>query len=241
MNNVGAVEIGTSFGIGFLTFISPCVLPIIPSYLAYITGTSFEDLTDKEKKDKLKFITLKHSIMFVLGFGLIFTLLGATATMIGSFLREHMAVINKIAGIIVFFFGLHLAGIIKLSFLMQEHRMEVKNKPAGYFGSFLVGLAFGAGWTPCVGPLLGTAFALASTHSTVLSGVLMLGAFSLGLGIPFILASLAFNTFLDYSKKFKRHLNIFTTIAGVFLMLIGVTLFFGWFGYISAWLTSLLQ
>ncbi len=239
MDSVSFIDIATAFGIGFLTFISPCILPVIPSYLAYISGTSFEELSGENVSPQVRKRTVTHSIMFVIGFSIIFTALGATASLIGSFLKAHIDVITKIAGFIVFFFGLHLAGVIKLTFLMQEHRMEVKEKPAGLIGSLLVGMAFGAGWTPCVGPMLGTAFALASTKDTMWAGVILLFAFSLGLGIPFILSALAFNSFMTYSAKFRRHLETFTKISGVFLMIIGITLFMGWFSKLSTWIMSM--
>lgn len=233
----GIIEIATAFGVGFLTFISPCVLPIIPSYLAYISGTSFDDLSDETKAAKLRKTIFLHSLSFVIGFTLIFVALGATATLIGSFLRNHLNVIIKIAGAVVFFFGLHLAGILKLNLLMKDHRVELKEKPAGFIGSILVGMAFAAGWTPCVGPLLGTALTLASTKDTVTSGIILLSVFALGLGVPFIIASIAFGSFLKYTMKFKRYLQYFTTAAGVFLMIIGITLFMGWFGALSGLLT----
>lgn len=237
--NIGIAEIAATFGIGFLTFVSPCVLPIIPSYLAYISGTSFEDLTDDQQTSGIRAKTFIHSLMFVLGFSLIFIILGASATFIGRFLSAHISLITKIAGAVVIFFGLHLSGLVKLNFLMQEHRMDVKEKPAGLAGSFLVGLAFGAGWTPCVGPLLGTALGLASTKDTVLSGIVLLGAYAMGMGLPFLLASLAFNHFLSYSKKLKKYMDKFTMASGIFLIVMGVLMISGLFGPLSSWIQGI--
>jgi cytochrome c-type biogenesis protein len=236
---IGIAEVATTFGAGILTFISPCVLPIIPSYLVYISGASFDDLADQEKFSRLRMTTFFHSLMFVLGFSLIFVILGASATFIGRFLSAHTDIVLKVSGAVVFFFGLHLSGLVKLGFLMQDHRLDVKTKPAGFLGSFLVGLAFGAGWTPCVGPLLGTALGLASTQGTVWSGIVLLGAYAMGIGIPFIIASLTFNHFLAYSAKLKRYLNHFTVGGGIFLMIIGVLMFMGWFGLVSDWVKGL--
>lgn len=236
---IGIKDVAVTFGIGILTFVSPCVLPIIPSYLAYISGTSFEDLTDETKTSEIRKKTFIHSLMFVLGFSIIFIVLGASATLIGKFLQKHINILMKIAGVLIFFFGLHLAGILKLQFLMQEHRVDVKEKPAGLVGSLLVGLAFGAGWSPCVGPLLGSALALASTKQTVGAGIILLGAYSLGMGIPFILAALAFNHFMAASKKMRRYMETFTKAAGVFLMIMGIVMFMGWFDLISMWIQGL--
>lgn len=237
-NSISFAEILTYFLGGIISFISPCVFPIIPSYIAYITGISFEDLTDESKAKQIRKKTILHSIMFVLGFSIIFITLGATATLIGSFLTRHMAIIMKGAGVIIIIFGLHLAGIIQIPFLMAEHRVEMKEKPVGYLGSFLMGLAFGAGWTPCIGPLLGTALVYASSKDTVWAGVIMLSAYSLGLGIPFILVSLTFNSFLNYSAKFRKYLRHITVFSGVLLILVGITMIMNWFSLISGWFTQ---
>jgi cytochrome c-type biogenesis protein len=222
-----------AFAAGFLSFISPCILPIIPSYIAYITGVSFEELTDKEKSLQVRKKVLTHSLLFVMGFSLIFVMLGATATTVGAFLRQHLNIITKIAGVIIFLLGLHLTGLIKVKFLMQEHRMDVKEKPAGLIGSLLMGIAFGAGWTPCVGPFLASALALASSKGTAVDGIILLGGYSIGLGIPFILAALGMNTFMSYSQKIKKHFQIFTTASGVLLMIMGILVFTGLFGDLS--------
>jgi cytochrome c-type biogenesis protein len=218
---------------GFLSFISPCILPIIPSYIAYITGVSFEELTDREKSLQIRKKILTHSLMFVLGFSLIFIMLGASATSIGAVLRQHLNIITKVAGVIIFLLGLHLTGLIKVNLLMQEHRMDVKQKPAGMIGSLLMGIAFGAGWTPCVGPFLASALALASSKGTVTDGIILLGGYSIGLGIPFILAALGMNTFLNYAQKIKKHFHIFTIGSGILLMIMGILVFTGLFGDLS--------
>jgi cytochrome c-type biogenesis protein len=230
---VSVLETLGAVGAGFLSFISPCILPIIPSYIAFITGVSFEELTDEEKSAQVRKKILTHSLLFVLGFSIIFVLLGASATTIGSLLKQHMNMITKVAGAIVFFFGLHLTGLIKINFLMQEHRVDVRQKPAGLIGSLLMGMAFGAGWTPCVGPFLGSALALASSKGTVADGIILLGGYSLGLGIPFILAALGMNKFLKYAGKLKKHFHIFTIASGALLMIMGILLFTGIFTDLS--------
>ena len=191
-----------AFTAGLFSFVSPCVLPIVPSYLCYITGLSFEELSvASPSRQSIKWITIKNSLMFIAGFSLVFILFGATATSLGQFLHFYQATVRKVGGAIVILLGLYIMGILKLGFLMSDKRIHLQNKPAGLAGSFVVGIAFASGWTPCVGPILGTILLYASTENSVLNGITLLTAYSLGIGLPLFLLSLGFNSFLSTYKK----------------------------------------
>jgi len=213
-----------AFAAGVLSFLSPCVLPLVPSYLAFITGLSFEELTQEHSRRKLRRIVLGHSLVFILGFSLLFILLGASATLLGQFLAAHKDTIRIIGGILVIIFGLLISGVFSFSFLQQEKRIHLSTRPLGYVGSFLVGVTFAAGWTPCVGPILASILLYASTAENMRIGVLLLLFYSLGLGLPFFACALALNTFLGTCKKVHRHLGIFTKVGGALLVLVGVLL-----------------
>ncbi len=219
-NNVSIV---IAFVAGLLSFVSPCVLPLIPSYITYITGLSFEDFKE-ENKAAVRRLTIVHSLIFIAGFTMVFVALGASATSIGNIFSRYKETIRIAGGIIVIIFGIHIAGLINLKFLESEKKVRLKNKPAGYFGTLLVGITFGAGWTPCIGPILGSILYIAINMKTVYSGILLLTAYSLGIGVPFFLSSLAINSFLVYFKKFRKYIKAVTIASGVFLILIGVLL-----------------
>lgn len=214
-----------AFSAGFLSFISPCVLPLIPSYISYITGLSLEELTSPEGKGRAREVAMKNSLIFILGFSTIFIFFGASATFMGQFFLSNQAIIRKIGGLLIIFFGLYIMGLIKPALLMRDARFHFQSKPAGYIGSYLVGIAFGAGWTPCVGPILGSILLYASTTGSVLTGIELLAIYSLGLGLPLFLSSLGVQTFLVYFKKSARHLRFVSGASGVFLVLVGVLIF----------------
>lgn len=214
-----------AFSAGFLSFISPCVLPLIPSYISYITGLSLDELTSSQEKARARDVAMKNSLMFILGFSTIFIFFGASATLIGRFFLSNQAVIRKIGGVLIIFFGLYIMGLIKPSLLMRDARFHFQNKPAGYLGSYLVGIAFGAGWTPCVGPILGSILLYASTSGSVFTGVQLLAVYSFGLGLPLFLSSLGVQTFLTYSKKTSRHMRWVSSASGVFLIVVGLMIF----------------
>jgi cytochrome c-type biogenesis protein len=229
-----------AFTAGLFTFISPCVLPLIPSYLSFITGISLEQFNSAEDSKKLRRVTVFHSLMFILGFSIIFILLGASATYFGSLLRQYKDLIAKIGGALIIIFGIHISGLLKIRFLQKEKRMHLRDKPLGYFGSVLVGLAFAAGWTPCIGPILGTILVFAGTTANLFRGIFLLMSYSLGLAIPFFLTSLAVNSALPYFKKLTAHLRIISIISGIFLIAIGILLITGYFNRLGMYLSSIL-
>jgi cytochrome c-type biogenesis protein len=229
-----------AFTAGLFTFISPCVLPLIPSYLSFITGISLEQFNSAEDSKKLRRVTIFHSLMFILGFSIVFILLGASATFLGGFLQQYQGLIAKIGGALIILFGLHISGLLKIKFLQKEKRMHLRDKPLGYFGSALIGLTFAAGWTPCIGPILGTILVFAGTTANLYRGIFLLVSYSLGLAIPFFLTSLAVNSALPYFKKLTAHLRIISIISGIFLIAIGILLITGYFNRLGMYLSSIL-
>jgi len=213
-----------AYGAGVLSFLSPCVLPLVPSYVAFITGLSFEELTQGERQGGVRRIVLIHSLLFILGFSTLFTALGASASFLGQFLAEHRDWIRIAGGILVILFGLFISGILSLAFLQREKKFHFQNKPLGYVGSFLVGLTFAAGWTPCVGPILSSILLYASTAEDLKTGMLLLFFYSLGMGLPFFICSIALNTFLSFFQRARRFLGLFTKIGGILLIIVGVLL-----------------
>jgi cytochrome c-type biogenesis protein len=228
-----------AFSAGVLSFASPCVLPLVPSYITYITGVSFKDLTEEKAKKRLRWVTISHSLLFILGFSTIFILMGASASYLGQLLTEYQYWIMKAGGILIILLGIHFTGIINLPFLQMEKRFELRKRPLGYLGSFLVGVVFAAGWTPCIGPILSTILLYASTSQNFMTGVFLLTIYSLGLGIPFFLCSLAFNSFLSAFDKMKRYMRVITIVSGSFLILIGILFLTDTFSMINSYLNML--
>ena len=214
-----------AFVAGLLSFLSPCVLPLIPSYITYITGLSFADLQAEHPTQKVRMQTIIHSLIFIAGFTTVFVLLGASATYIGGFLQEHMGLLRKAGGVLIIIFGIHVTGIFDIGVLLGEKRLSIQRKPAGYVGSFIVGVAFAAGWTPCIGPILASILMVAATEETVLHGIFLLLIYSIGLGLPFFIASLAMHQFLVFFNRFKKYIRIFEIITGFFLIIVGVLIF----------------
>ena len=228
-----------AFSAGLLSFVSPCVLPLVPSYVTYITGASFKELTDTESKSRLRWAAVFHSLFFIIGFSLIFILMGASATYLGQLLTQYQYWIMKGGGVLIILLGIHFTGIINLPFLQIEKRFEVRRKPLGYAGSFLVGVVFAAGWTPCIGPILSTILIYASTSRSFTTGILLLTYYSIGLGIPFLLSSLAFNSFLSAFDKIKRYMRVINVVSGLFLVAIGILFLTDTFKEINSYLNSL--
>jgi cytochrome c-type biogenesis protein len=218
------VTLLAAFGAGFLSFVSPCVLPLIPGYLSFVSGVSLEEMRGDAASAARRQVLLT-SLAFVLGFSLVFIALGASASVLGRFLLKHSTVIGKIAGVLVIVFGLHTMGIFRIPFLEAEKRMHSSTKPKSVFGAVLVGMAFGFGWTPCIGPILSGILLLAGTKDTVLEGVAMLAVYSLGLGVPFILTALAINKFFAATGKIRRYYHAIELASGGLLVVIGVLLF----------------
>jgi len=233
------ISIFIAFLGGLISFVSPCVLPLIPGYLSFISGVSIEEMKDKDERSKvLKKVTI-NSIFFILGFSLVFILLGASSTFLGNFLLANkFSIFNRIAGAIVILFGLHLLGIFKISFLNYEKRVHIKKKSFGLLGSFLIGFAFAFGWTPCVGPILAPILGIAATQESLSQGILLLAFYSLGLGIPFFIAGIGFNTFLRVFQKIKRYFNIIEIASGIFLIIVGFLIFTNSFSYLTGLLAK---
>ena len=227
-----SIGITIVFTAGVLSFLSPCVLPLVPSYLSFVTGMSLEDLQEGFDRRKV----LVHSLLFVTGFTLIFVLLGASASFMGRFLNYYSDWIARIGGIIIIILGLHLMGAFKLTPLMREKRVHLGNKPAGYVGTVAVGFAFGAGWTPCIGPVLGAVLTMAASQESLGQGTMLLFVYSMGLAIPFILAALALERFLTAFSRFRRFLPAVQIAAGALLVLLGILLVTGSFAVLAAWL-----
>jgi len=227
------ISFAGAFIAGLLSFLSPCVLPLIPSYATYITGLSFADMKAEHTSHKVRQQTIIHSLIFIAGFTTVFVLLGASATYLGNFLQENMRPLRMAGGFLVIIFGIHVSGLFDLGFLLGEKRFTIHRKPAGYLGSYVVGLAFAAGWTPCIGPILASILIVAATEDTVYHGMALLLCYSAGLGTPFLLSSLALNKFLAYFNKYKKFIRIFEIITGIFLIIIGTLIFSNYLSFLS--------
>ena len=215
------ISFAGAFIAGLLSFLSPCVLPLIPSYATYITGLSFADLKAEHPSRKVRQKTIIHSLIFIAGFTTVFVLLGASATYLGNFLQEHMAILRIAGGFLVIVFGIHVSGFFDLGILLGEKRLILHQKPAGYLGSYIIGLAFAAGWTPCIGPILASILIIAATTDKVYHGITLLLCYSVGLGTPFFISSLALHKFLTFFNRHKKHIRIFEIITGLLLIIVG--------------------
>ncbi|MFB3894678.1 MAG: cytochrome c biogenesis CcdA family protein [bacterium] len=231
------VSILTAFIAGFLSFLSPCVLPLVPGYLSFISGVSLDEIRNSQDKHlhrkAIKKVAI-NSLLFILGFSIIFILLGASATFIGGFLRTKMMILSKIAGVIIIIFGLHIIGIFKLKFLLYEERFHFKNKPLSWLGTILVGMAFSFGWSPCIGPILAAILFYASTQETVYQGIGLLLGYSMGLGIPFFIAAITVNTFLGLFNWLKKYMRVIEIISGIFLILFGILILMNKLQYLAS-------
>ncbi len=213
-----------SLAMGIISFVSPCILPLIPSYISYITGISYDELVSRESRRKNMNIALFHSLAFVSGFSIIFVLLGATASMAGSILSQHLNAIRTVGGILIILMGVFVMDVINIPLLQREVRIHLKSRPAGYMGTLVVGIIFGAGWTPCIGPFLGSVLALAMTTRTLNTGVALLAFYSIGLGVPFILSAVAISAFLSSFDRLKKHFKAIKITSGVILIAMGLLL-----------------
>jgi len=213
-----------AFLAGFLSFLSPCVLPLLPSYVSFITGVSFEQLTSNEDRKRVRFLTITNSLAFVLGFSAVFIFLGASSSFIGRILYRYQDWVRIGGGILVIIFGLFISGIIKPNILLKEKKFRFHGKPAGYAGSFIVGMTFAAAWSPCIGPILGTILLYAAAEGSTSYGLKLLSLYSLGLALPFFLSSLAINTFLSYSKILYRSMRVIMLLSGLLLIIFGIIL-----------------
>lgn len=219
------ISLVAAFSAGLLSFVSPCVLPLVPSYISYITGLSIEQLTDATVRSKFKKSIIVNALLFIAGFTAVFVSFGASASFIGQALITYQDHIRRIGGILIIVFGLYLLGVLNISFLKMEHRFQFRSRPVGYVGSFLIGVAFAAGWTPCVGPVLGTILLYASTTDSMMNGVLLLTSYSLGLGLPLFLTALGVDRFLAYFKRARLYLWGVSTVSGVLLIIVGIMIY----------------
>lgn len=227
------VSLAVAFAAGVLSFLSPCVLPLIPSYVGFITGMSAEELQVRRGT------ALLHALWFVAGFTLIFVALGASASAFGAALLASQHWIARIGGVLVMLFGLYLLGIVRPAFLMRERRVHLARKPLGYLGSSVAGVAFGAAWTPCIGPILGAILTLAATRSSVGQGTALLAVYALGLAVPFLVTAFALDRFLVWFQRFRPYIRWVERVAGVLLILLGLLLVTDRFTLIAGWLQGL--
>ena len=223
-----------AFSAGLLSFLSPCVLPLVPSYLGFVTGLSLEEMTVKRRT------ALVNALLFVLGFSLVFIALGASATALGRLLNAYQVWIQRVGGALVILFGLYLLGVFRpLMLLEREQKFNLEDKPLGHLGSVLVGMVFAAGWTPCIGPILGSILGLAATRNDVGQGMFLLAAYSAGLAVPFLLAAFAVERFLEWFKAFRRYLPWVKRISGALLIFVGLLMATGQFTRMAGWLQSI--
>jgi cytochrome c-type biogenesis protein len=222
-----------AFTAGLLSFLSPCVLPLVPSYLGFLTGMTLPETGAR------RWTALLHALLFVAGFSLVFILLGASATALGRALNYYQVWLQRLGGVIVIGFGLVSLGVFAPGLLARERRLHLEEKPVGYLGSALVGMAFAAGWTPCIGPVLGGILGLAATTNDLSRGMLLLGFYSAGLAVPFVVAAVALESFLEWFQRFRRFLPWVMRASGILLVLVGVLLVSGEFTRLAGWLQGL--
>jgi cytochrome c-type biogenesis protein len=244
------VTLLAAFGAGLLSFISPCVLPLIPGYLSYISGLSLDEMrgtavvsgggTVAVARVGVRRQVILSSLSFIVGFSLVFVSLGAAASAIGQFLASQQALFNRIAGAIIIVFGLHTMGVLRIEWLYQERRLQTSRKPAGFIGAGLVGIAFAFGWTPCIGPILAGILAVAGAQETVGHGVRLLAVYSLGLGVPFLVTALMIDRFFAAKTRISRYYHTIELISGALLVIVGLLIFTNRFTVIAKWLTPYL-
>jgi cytochrome c-type biogenesis protein len=235
------ISLWMAFSAGVISFVSPCVMPLVPSYITYISGLSFKQVQQAHPDLRVRLAILMHSLAFIVGFSTVFVGLGALAGFASStfqqFMQDGLIWVQRIGGLLVFLFGVHMSGLFHFGVLLGDKRVHLRNKPAGLIGTFVVGLAFAAGWTPCIGPVLGTILLnVASSTGGVQEGVLLLSAYSAGLGLPFLLSGLLFHAFLSFFNRFKRYIRIVEIFTGALLMVVGVMLAFDLFGRLTSYL-----
>ncbi len=240
MQQAAEISYWIAFTAGILSFVSPCVLPLIPSYLTYITGLSFSQLQDAHPNAKVRMTVMLHSLCFIIGFSTVFVLLGAIAgiasSQFQSYLREGLEWIEKIGGLLIVLFGIHMTGLFHFGVLLGEKRVQLHKKPSGFIGTFVVGVAFAAGWTPCIGPILASILMVAATSGQVGEGIGLLAVYSLGMGVPFLLSGMLFHHFLIAFNRFRKYIRLVEIGAGVMLMAVGIMLMFDLMGRLTMFL-----
>lgn len=229
------VGLAAAFGAGLLSFLSPCILPLVPAYLCFLAGASFAELTERTRPGLTR-QAVQRSGAFVLGFGAVFVAFGASASALGGFLLDHMALMTQMAGAVIVLLGLHMLGVFRSLLLMREARFHVQTRPVGLLGAFVVGLAFAFGWSPCVGPVLASILMLAGMDQTVGRGAALLAAYAAGIGLPFMLAALFTGPFLRWVAGMRRHLGKIEKGMGGALVLTGALVFTGYMPILAGWL-----
>jgi cytochrome c-type biogenesis protein len=227
-----------AFTAGLFSFLSPCVLPLFPSYLSFVTGMSVSDLTADLTAAARRRVLL-HSVAFVVGFSMVFVSLGASFSAASAFLLDYRDWIRRIGGALIIIFGLYIAGLLRIGIFGRTQQLQLREKPAGYVGSFIVGLTFAIGWTPCVGPILGAILTLAGTAETVQRGIGLLVAYSAGLGLPFLLSAVALGVFLKFFKRYRPFIPVVERAAGVILVVVGVLVFTNYYLVLNSWAIAL--
>ncbi|MBW6511052.1 MAG: cytochrome c biogenesis protein CcdA [Desulfuromonadaceae bacterium] len=242
------ITVWIAFTAGVLSFFSPCVLPLIPSYITYITGLSFAEVNAEQQSQRIRLVIFLHSCVFVMGFSVIFMTLGGLAGFASArfqaYLHDGLTWIQRGGGLLIFLFGVHLSGLFHFGVLLGDKRLHLRNKPGGFLGTFVVGLAFAAGWTPCIGPILGSILAVvAGSSQGVGSGIGLLAVYSAGLGVPFIVSGVLFHLFITFFDRFRQHIRLVEIFTGGLLMVVGILLFFDFFkavtNYLLRWLPVL--
>jgi len=237
------VSIYMAFAAGLISFLSPCVLPLVPGYISFVSGVTFTEIKEKTPipsfLNREKWIVLINSFFFVAGFSLVFILLGASATWIGAFLSSKISLMSKIGGIIIILFGLYKIGLIKPQLFYREARFNIKNRKFGYVGALIIGAAFALGWTPCIGPILGVILTYAGTLENVNQGIFLLLVYSLGLGLPFLLTAFGINHFWRFFKRIQKYLGLLEVTSGVIMVILGVLIYSNKLVLIQSWLPFL--
>ena len=233
-----SVSVAVAFGAGLFSFLSPCVLPLVPSYLSFITGMSVGDL-GADLGAAVRRRVLLHALAFIGGFSLVFVGLGASFSALGQFLLDYREVIRRVGGVLIILFGLYIAGLLRVGLLGRTTQWQLREKPAGYLGSLVVGVTFAIGWTPCVGPILGAILSLASTTENIQWGVGLLLAYSAGLGVPFVLSAVVLGPALRLFKRWRPFIPVVERVAGVMLIVVGVLVYTNYYTVLNAWAISL--
>jgi cytochrome c-type biogenesis protein len=226
-----------AFFAGIISFLSPCVLPLVPGYVSLISGTGVDELRATDQRVMRR--VMLNSLTFILGFSIVFIALGAVATSLGQVTRQYYSILTRLAGVVIIIFGLHLTGVLKIKALYADKRMHEVKGGSTAFGAFVVGFAFAFGWTPCIGPILATILAFAASQDTVMRGVMLLAVYSAGLAVPFLLTSLGVDRFLAFYTRFRRHLHTVEVVSGVLLIIIGTLVLTRHFTVLSGYLSFL--
>ncbi len=236
---MGNISMLVAFSAGIFSFLSPCVLPLFPSYLSFITGMSLDQLQDTTTRGAERWKVMAHSLAFIAGFSMVFIGMGASFSAVGQVLFDQRDLIRQVGGVLIIVFGLYIAGFLPLGWLGRAKHVQLRSKPAGFLGSWLVGVTFAIGWTPCVGPILGSILSLAGTAETVSTGIALLGAYSAGLALPFFLSSLALGGFLVAFRRCRPWIPVVERVAGVLLVVVGVLVATNYFIVLNSYAISL--